>query len=154
MRVQWIIFIIGIFIWGKYVISGKSDDYVPPPQFPSTTSPIVLTLKSALDLLGLVIKIDKANAAENKITVPKNQLIPKETEFYPHQFLNKNNITTNIDVENYDKKASSDVIFCTKMMNRKQDQNYISKLEGRASCLIEKGYDSNDISYIAAKLSQ
>lgn len=150
MRLQWILFFIGLIIWVNYMTKSENPQYIPPPT-PPGISVAANVFKQGIELLGLNFRISSANAAEKSVTIPKNSIVPQEGTLFTEQFIVRNGIQTSYDVEKFDKKATEDLLTCTRTGNRMGDQNFIYKLQARIGCLRSKGYDDNDIIYIGGK---
>lgn len=146
-KFTWSVFIVGLLIWIGH-FSENPGTSVTPPIPVSVSAPI----KAVLELLGLGFKINAANAKDGCFDVPKSKITTNGASFCPEDFARKNGIRTNIDVENYDKKAQRHVDECTKEVIKKGIFNEIAMYEARASCLARVGYSPNDRAYLAAKI--
>jgi hypothetical protein len=137
-----VLFIIAVILWVAIAITNR--DPGPPP-----VSPAYPTVSALLTLLGLVNHVRLIN--ETQVEVPPNSLSPQGAVFLPQVFITRNGITNVRDVQSFDEKAQTIYVGCAYQVLSSGESNPIAMREKRVSCLLDKGYNSNDIAYIGGK---
>ena len=139
-------FLAAAVIWGLILLKG--GDPGSPPSFSGMP-----TASALLSLFGLVNRgVHLINDAE--AAVPPNSLSPRGATLKPVAFAEKNGISNEQDVRNFDQKAQKILAACTYAVLHTGVSNPIAMRENRVACLYRNGYDQNDIAYIGGKLTR